>query len=295
MNKRLLSCIILSIILFLPAIEPGAMQDDGFLENHRWNYFISLINNRIQEFPGKAGVIVKDLTNNNMYAYNADQPFISASLIKLPIMVAVFKEFNDDRLSLTDTHVLKDKHRVAGSGILKYKKSGTRFSIYELVYIMISNSDNTAARMLTEIIGYDRMNRIFKSIGLTKTNISPQSFNLKNGEIAGDSFTTPRDIARLLDEIYARNMFRRYLSQQMIDILKLTVDKKRLNKYLPASFTLAHKTGLLRGACHDAGIVFSPGGDFLICILTDNNGNYREAKRFIANLGKLTFKQMKKQ
>lgn len=289
---RILSRVICTILICQFTIFPS--HSDDFLTNHRWQYFISKINSKIQEFPGKTSVVIKDLDNGKTYYYNPDTLFVSASLIKLPIMIAVFKDFVDGNISLTQTMTLENKYRVSGSGILKHKKNGTEYSVYELAYIMIGHSDNTAARMLTEIVGIDRMNKIFKSIGLKNTNISSKSFNLSNGEIAGDSYTTSRDIALVLNKIYDEKMFRRYLSIQMLEILKLPVSKKRLNKYLPKDFELAHKTGLLRGACHDAGIVFSPQGNYMICVLTDNKGNYRQSKHFIANLGKLTFEQLKK-
>ena len=53
---------------------------------------------------------------------------------------------------------------------------------------------------------------------------------------------------------------------------------------------IAHKTGLLRKACHDVGIVFTPKGDYLICVLTGHqSSNYRMSKHFIASMGRLTF------
>jgi len=269
-------------------------SEDEYLKNVRWYNYVRKINTEIREFSGIVGVVVKDLNTGATYAYNADRDFISASLIKLPIMVAIFKEFIDGNISFTEEYPLDDSCRVSGSGILKHKPNGSTYTVYELVYTMIAESDNTAARILTECIGYKRMNELFKSLGLKNTNISPQSFNLATGEITGESFTTPRDMACLLEKIYDKQLFRRYLSEQMIDILKLTIDRQRLNKYLPRTFELAHKTGLLRGACHDAGIVFSPHGDYLICILTNANGHYQQAKHFIASLGKLTFDQLKR-
>lgn len=292
MYKKPISRIIGFAALFVFLYSRPLCPDDYLYKIH-WQNYVSNINKKIQSFSGTAGVFVKDLSNNYTYSYNPDKKFISASLIKLPIMIAVFKEFIDGKISFIDTCPLNEKDRVLGSGILKYKPKGTKYTIYELVYTMIAKSDNTAAKMLTQLVGIERMNEIFKSIGLKNTNISSKSFDLRNGEIAGDSYTTARDISLILQKIYDEKMFRRYLSQQMIEILKLTVDKKRLNKYLPKDFKLAHKTGLLRGACHDSGIVFSPQGDYLICVLTDANGNYTNAKNFIANLGKLTFKQLK--
>lgn len=45
---------------------------------------------------------------------------------------------------------------------------------------------------------------------------------------------------------------------------------------------MAHKTGLERGLCHDAGIVFTERGDFLIVVLTNREGPSQMAKSFIA-------------
>ncbi|MBD3272377.1 MAG: hypothetical protein GF384_07575 [Elusimicrobia bacterium] len=277
------------IIYAFSTVQPQISADD-YQHKKLWNDLIAAVNQEILEFPGKVGLALTDLTHDVSYTYNADHLMKSASIIKLPIMVAVFKEFNDGKISFTERYELTDAHRVGGSGKLKYAETGSWYTIYELVYIMISESDNTAAKMLTDIIGFSRMNEIFKSIGLTSTNISPQSFNLDDGEIAGESYTTVRDIAQVLTRIYGEELFQRYLSKQMIAILKMTVDRKRLNKFLPDDFELAHKTGLLRGACHDAGIVFSPHGDMLLCVMTDNNGNYRQAKEFIAHIGDITYR-----
>ena len=63
----------------------------------------------------------------------------------------------------------------------------------------------------------------------------------------------------------------------------------RLAKGLPRGWEIAHKTGLLRKACHDVGIVFSPKGDYMICVLTSHDVTYKTAKRFIANVGRITF------
>ena len=59
----------------------------------------------------------------------------------------------------------------------------------------------------------------------------------------------------------------------------------RIPKKLPAGVTVAHKTGLENGLCHDAGIVYTDKGDFLICVLTKHkNKSAREAKALIADI-----------
>jgi len=50
---------------------------------------------------------------------------------------------------------------------------------------------------------------------------------------------------------------------------------------------VAHKTGLENGVCHDAGIIFSKEGDFLICILTQHRfKTAHHSKHFIAEVSK---------
>jgi len=66
-------------------------------------------------------------------------------------------------------------------------------------------------------------------------------------------------------------------------MLKLIRLNDRIPKYLPVDITIAHKTGLEKGVCHDAGIVFTHKGDFIIVVLTKYaNSNSSPSKEFIA-------------
>jgi beta-lactamase class A len=258
----------------------------------RWNGFIEEINGSVSKFPSNASVIIKDFKNGFTYEYNPYEKFISASLIKLPVMCSVFQKISEGALSFDQQIILKSCYRVAGSGYLRFECSGKAFKVIDLIRIMISESDNTAAKMLTETVGYDEMNKTFASIGLHDTNITPKSFCMARYNTKDESYTTPRDITRLLETIYQGKFISPEMSQDIINILKLPNENNRLRRYLPEEYELAHKTGLLRGACHDAGIVFTPRGDFMICIMTEQNRSYRTAKRFIADLGKLAYEQI---
>lgn len=256
---------------------------------HRWTSFVSSISTSVEEYPYRAGIIVRDLTNNFSYYYKGSKQFISASLIKLPIMCSVFEEINRGNMALDNIITLKKQHKVSGSGSLRRVRNGAQYSVEELLKLMIKNSDNTAAKILTDRIGLEKMNRIFKEIGLQDTNISHKSFNMTRRRGKDESYTTPYDIVYLLEKIYYGMFINQEVSNRIIEILKTPDDNSRLSRYLPDNFELAHKTGLLRGACHDAGIVFTPKGAFLICVMTEKNLSYNVAKRFIANLGKLAY------
>jgi beta-lactamase class A len=63
----------------------------------------------------------------------------------------------------------------------------------------------------------------------------------------------------------------------------------RLAKGMPSGWEIAHKTGLLRQACHDSAIFLTPNGDYAVTVLTGQNASYGQAKNFITKLAHVTF------
>jgi beta-lactamase class A len=59
-----------------------------------------------------------------------------------------------------------------------------------------------------------------------------------------------------------------------------------LTERLPQNVAVAHKSGQLPGLRHDAGIVYGPGGPFVVVVLTDDLANQGEAERAIAALAR---------
>jgi beta-lactamase class A len=254
-----------------------------------WQVFTAAIQRRAQRFNGLAGYVVKDLRTGRVVEYNAAELFPSASLIKLPILAAAFQAAEEGKLTLSAPVTLRRQDRRGGSGILKLASAGSIFTVRELLDYMIIYSDNTATELIIQMLGYDYLQKTFARLGLEDTAIRPDGFRLSVRCIADDNMTSPRDMARLLEKIYQRELVSAEASEQMLDILKHQRLRDRLPRFLPAGWEIAHKTGLLRRACHDCGIVFSPAGDYLICVLTSHDTTYRMAKRFIANLGRITF------
>jgi beta-lactamase class A len=254
-----------------------------------WQTFASALRHRAGRFNGTVGYIVKDLHSGEIVQSNEGGVFPSASLIKLPIMVAAFQAVQEGKVSLSMPITLRLQDKRGGSGIIKLATPGTIFTLRELLEYMIIHSDNTAAELVIQQLGFDYLQNTFDHLGLQDTEIHPDGFRLTARHIADDNRTSPRDMAFLLEKIYHRQMVSADASDQMLDILKHQKLRDRLPRFLPTGWEIAHKTGLLRRACHDVGIVFSPGGDYLICVLTSHDTTYKIAKRFIASLGRITF------
>ena len=255
-----------------------------------WQLLRQKLTYEIKQFKGEAGLVVKDLQSNREISYNKDRLFPSASLVKLPIMVACFLAAEEGKLKLDRAVVLRSSDKLSGSGRLKDVRPGAIFTVEELIGFMVYDSDNTATSILTNLVGIDYLNRVFKSLGLKNTSLLRRVADFRLRDRGIENYTTAQDIAWLLERIYHKNLVSKDLSEQCLRVLKLQRVNDRIPKYLPVEVTVAHKTGLERSVCHDAGIVFSCKGDFLISAFTQHaNPNAVASKNFIARVALHTY------
>lgn len=239
-------------------------------------------------FRGQVSVYVKNLENGQEWALNANQMMPSASVIKVPVMVGVFDKISKGKLRLDQTMTLTRDARRAGSGQLKWRKNGEQFTLEEILEEMITVSDNIAQQMLVNAVGINYLQENFPKYGLSVTNITQAGLSVASYTRV-ENYMTARDIGRLLESIYLGEKFGAEPSRRMLGYMKRVKYKDRLPRYLPDGWTLAHKTGLLRRACHDVGIVYSPMGDYILCVMTFKGPSYRESKKFISKVAAITY------
>lgn len=261
-------------------------QQKNLLERRRtaWNNLTKILGEKIQTAGLDVGLVIGDFQMKSKIIYNADKSFASASLVKVPIMLACFYAAEKNKINLKDVLTLKPKQRVLGSGMLKELPAGTSFTVEELIDLMVSRSDNIACNMLIDYLGFDYINEFFQKLGLRDTNLSRRMMEFLARKKGRENYTTARDIAFCLEIIYQNKFISKKVSQQCLSLLKKQEVNDRIPAWLPLSVVVAHKTGLERKVCHDAGIIFMPQGDFLVCVLTKNAKNTKTAKRFIAGI-----------
>ncbi len=242
----------------------------------------------------QVGIHIKDLSRGYEWAHHSDDLFPAASLVKIPIMIGVMEKINRGELSLNSRLKLSRRNRMGGSGRIKWRRDGTRFTVRALLTKLIHNSDNTAMRILLDEAGMGFMQNQFPQMGLVYTELYPDGLSLKSGRVRYENYTTAREMNFLFEKIYRGEMVTPFASELMLEILKGRKPRRtRLAKRLPVGWKVAHKTGLLRRACHDSGVVFTPNGDYVITVLTGRNRSYGEAKRFITEIGAMSFKYYK--
>ena len=101
----------------------------------------SQLNNVIAQYPQlDASVFVWDFQNSKYVDINGDKIYPTASIIKLPILIQLFKSIEMGQVSLNDKMVLTDYYRAEGSGSLQFQKSDREYTLDYLARIMITES-----------------------------------------------------------------------------------------------------------------------------------------------------------
>jgi beta-lactamase class A len=247
----------------------------------------------VRDFQGELGYVIKDLQTGRTLVRNQDRRFPAASLVKIPIMAACLKAVDEGRVSLEEVLTLKRTDKARGSGRLRASPPGTPVTVEKLLEIMITDSDNTAANMLIDLLGFDYLGLTFRELGLERTNLARKMMDFRSRAKGIENFTTPREMADILEMIYRRTCVGPQVSEKCLAVLKEQKVNDRIPRYLPRKLPIAHKTGLEHKVCHDAGIVFTEKGDILICVLTEGNTGVYIAKRMIARIASRVYKLYK--
>ena len=261
-----------------PAVTRELTREDS------WLCLQKQIRREYGSFKGSSGIVVKDLNTGWETRLNQDSRFAAASLIKIPIMAACFKAVQDGRISLDTTLQLDAVEKTPGSGVLKSKPSGSAYTVGKLIDLMITESDNTATNMLIDLVSIDYINDFFRKQGLKGTSLTRKMMDFSGRKRGVENYTTAGDIALLLEQMYRGRFLNKDVSDQCMQMLLRQKMKDRIPRKLPPETPVAHKTGLERRVCHDAGIVFTPGGDLLVCVLTKSSAGAPRVKEFISRM-----------
>jgi beta-lactamase class A len=235
--------------------------------------------------PGNISISFTDLTNNRKVAIAEDRLFNPASVIKVPVMVEVYNQVYQHKLSLDDHLVLRKSDKIAGSGSLQFQKTGNAYSIRTLVELMITLSDNTATHMLIERVGKENINRTMREIGLKNTLIG--NSDLLKAE--GLNFSTPGDMTLLLTKIYHGHVVSRLASDDMLAVMGRQHVKWGIPKYLPSQVRVANKTGTLAYVKNDTGIVFVDDRPYVISVFTSKAPTRPFGTTWVAQISRIVY------
>ena len=230
----------------------------------------SEIENFIKTQNGSWGVFIQDLSTNEYLLIN-EARYSAASLVKIYTMATTYSEIEKGNLEKNE-------------------------DISRRLHLMITESSNEACNYLTikngggnEALGFDRENEISKTLGCENTHRGSYLVEAsgRRGPYRHHNYTSPRDCGRMLKAIYNKELISESASEEMLSLLLGQTRRWKIPSGLPEGTVVANKTGETDTANSDVAIVFSPGGDYIICVL--GNGNIANGANTIQKISRMTY------
>ena len=210
----------------------------------------------------------------------------AASIIKIPVMVEVFRQMSQGTIGLNDLLHLQRGDRDNGWGDLAEARAGTPYSVSKLMWLMITESDNTATNMLIRLVGRAHINTTMADMGLVSTQVA--DYIRSSGNIRALR-TSPLDMMRLLESIAREQVIDTWSSREMVNILSGQHHNGLLPQPLPSGLQIAHKTGTLSDTLNDVGIVYLDREPYVIAVMTTNLPSLNSGRRFIRSVSRLAY------
>lgn len=226
------------------------------------------IDGLVRGAPGTVGLLIKDVNSGEVIEWAPEERFPAASVIKVPVLVEALGQVGEGAIRLDERVAITAGDKVGGFGILKELESVGDLSLLDLLTLMIIISDNTAANLCIERVGIDRVNASMVSIGLRGTVLQRKMMDMAARERGLDNFTTPSDMALLLECLVTRRVLTPELCDLALGILRRQQVRDRIPFLLPQGVSVAHKTGELPGIRHDVGVIFTDPGPLVVAALT---------------------------
>lgn len=252
--------------------------------------------NKLQEKYGLAFVSVyfRDLDNGQWIGFNEKERFASASLVKLPVLIALLKQ-SEAEPGLLDKLVTVSPEDVSAAGTQDIPpahplKAGETLTLLEAAKRMIQESDNVAMKAVEKNIAEKYRNGIFKAIGV--------EFDVENEDV----MVRVKDYAGFFRVLFNASYLSRESSELALEILSQVDFDKGLVAGVPRNLTVSHKFGERSyylddipsaRQLHDCGIVYFPQKPYILCVMTRGH-DYDEQSAFIREVSKLFYAELSK-
>ncbi len=128
----------------------------------------------------KVAYYYEDINTGSVLSYNSDILFYAASSIKILVCVMLLEMAENKKISLEESLLITKDDLKQDTGIIKYQKEDTYYTIKELIRLTLVESDNTAYIKLVNYVGKDNLERYGKSLGALHTMEGKDLFGLIN-------------------------------------------------------------------------------------------------------------------
>lgn len=270
--------------------------DDNLAKKKEFTDFKVSIQEKIYAWMGQgrihhASVYLRDLQFGPWMGIDEQETYSAASLLKVAVMLTLLRQ--------EELHpgILEQEIFITPDFISNYMQTiqptkqidvGKTYTVDELLEYMIVHSDNNATNVLNSYIESISLDgplliRTLEELGFI-------------GEFTTDDSLTVKQTASMFRLLYNASYLHKDLSQKALELLSRTTFLDGIRSSTPASMRVAHKFGerILsndKRQLHDCGIVYHPGGQYLLCIMTQGN-DVKELERVIHDISAMVYAEM---
>jgi beta-lactamase class A len=232
------------------------------------------------------GVFAIDPKSGAYVDYNGSREFPAASMIKVPVLVALFNAIDRGDVDANKVLTLRQDLVGGGSGHLQWRPVGTKLPLSQVTELMIVISDNTATNMIIDLLGgKEVVNKKISSWGLKRTSISNWL-----PDLGGTNKTSPYDLVYLLARVDRGEILSPASRTRMFQIMEHTKTRTLLPQGLPPGTKIAHKTGDIGSMVGDTGVITGAGGGkYIIAVQVQRPHNDRRANELVRKLSGITY------
>lgn len=256
---------------------------------------------RVALVPGaEVGIAVHDLASGRTLAIHGDTVFHAASTMKVPVLFALYQQFEAGALRIDQTMPLENRFRSIvdqspyslnasdDSDSTVYTLVGTDVTLRDLAVRMITHSSNLATNALIEQLDAERITALTREFGATQMMVRRGVEDTKAFNAGLNNTTTANDLVALFVALQNGKVANAASSADMLSILEAQAFNDEIPAGLPAGTRVAHKTGSITATMHDAGLVFpSNRAPYAIAILTRGIPDQAVAKALIADCSRI--------
>ena len=247
-------------------------------------------------------VTLLDYENGFHFSMNADRRFHAASTIKVAILLAVAKAFDEGRMRPDDTLHIRNRFlsavdqtpfRIDGESDgypQLHKLTGRTAKICDLAEWMIVSSSNLATNLLLDYLTVEYALKVLRDAGVNGVDLRRGVDDKKAHDQDFNNETTAQGLLDLFATLRGD-----FLSKAGRDFVINILLQQRFNSMIPAPLpahaSVAHKTGEISTACHDAGIVYLPEREpYILVVLTEVAAETNGRREAIAKISEAVFR-----
>jgi beta-lactamase class A len=216
-----------------------------------------------RRYRARIGLAAFDARGHLVISHRAQERFPLASTQKLPLVMTALAQVDAGRESLARrVQITEAELEHSYSTIADRYPHGVTLPLNEICALTISDSDNTAADVLTGIVGGPHVVTAYlRSLGVRDVRIDRLERELPSYATVAEARDTgtPNAMAQLALRLITKSPLSPASTRQLLEWMHATrTGDARFRAGVPLGWRVADKTGTYRNAANDVGILYPP-------------------------------------